>query len=162
MSDAQPDPTRPVDPSDTDHLVHPPTTHGDPMTEPQPSTAPTTPFRVDPPAPVPDDAPQEWASHAPRAVHAPAPAASADPTPLPPPVAPQWQQPLVTIQKGPRPFTVMLGLLSMVVAGYVLTMNLTEADLDLRVIGPATFGAFGVLLVLVGLVGVVAGGRRRA
>jgi hypothetical protein len=113
----------------------------------------TTPFRVEPATPVPDD------------VTKPAGEAS---TALPPPslTTPTYpsyaQQPLVTVAKGPRPFTVMLGLLSMIVAGYVLAMNLTTTDLDLRVLGPTTFGALGGLLVFVGLIGVVASGRRRA
>ena len=139
-------PTNPTTPDRKDELTH--------AVAPPPST----PFTVEPAAPVPDDAPASWASHAPRAHHLPAPTPA--PASTTTPVAVMEQQPLVTIQKGPRPFTVMLGLLSMVVAGYVLAMNLTDADIDFRVIGPATFGAFGVLLVLVGLVGVVANGRR--
>ena len=51
----------------------------------------------------------------------------------------------------------MLGLLTMIVAAYVLVANLTDADLSFRLVGPPMIGAFGGMLLLVGLAGVVAG-----
>jgi hypothetical protein len=55
----------------------------------------------------------------------------------------------------------MFGLLAIIVAGYVLVANLTDADLSLRLVGPPLIGAFGGMLLLVGLAGVVAGRLRR-
>ncbi|MDN5798196.1 MAG: hypothetical protein L0H79_20955, partial [Intrasporangium sp.] len=67
---------------------------------------------------------------------------------------------LVTIQKGPRPGTVLLGLITLVVAGYVLVTNLTGAQVDLARTGPSLVGGLGVLLLIVGVTGVVLGRRR--
>jgi hypothetical protein len=55
----------------------------------------------------------------------------------------------------------MLGLLTMLVAAYILVANLTNADLSFRMVGPSMIGAFGGMLLLVGLAGVVAGRLRR-
>lgn len=111
---------------------------------------PESPFRVEPAAPVPDDV---VAAQAPVAPPAPDPAARRpDPEP--------YRPPLVTIQKGPRPGTVLLGLLAMVVAAYVLVTNLTGAQVDVARMGPSLVGGLGVLLLLVGLTGVLLGRRR--
>jgi hypothetical protein len=113
---------------------------------------PGPPFRVEPSSPVPDDTTRD-----------------ADPTQLPPPAWPPVAQPVaqtyegpgVTVRRGPRPGTVMFGLLAMIVAGYVLAANLTDADLSIRLVGPPLIGAFGGMLLLVGIAGVVAGRLRR-
>ena len=115
------------------------------------------PFRVEPAAPVPDDvvAPGSELPHLPpppSPAHAPQPPSV--PQPAPRPV-------LVTVNKGPRPATVMLGLLSVLVAAYLLLANLTRVDLGFAVSGPFFLGAFGGILLLVGLAGVVAGRLRR-
>jgi hypothetical protein len=145
----------------------------DPMTAPAPDPVPepaettaipasstqtlpaATPFRVEPATPVPDDAVAEGS----LLPHLPPPNQ---------PNQPAWpvQQPaprpaLVTVHKGPRPATIMLGLLSILVAAYVLVANLTDADLSFRMAGPTMIGAFGGMLLLVGLAGVVAGRLRR-
>ena len=92
-------------------------------------------------------------SAAPAGPPAPEPAARRpDPEP--------YRPPLVTVQKGPRPGTVLLGLLTLVVAGYVLLTNLTGAQVDLARMGPTLVGALGVLLLVVGLTGVLLGRRR--
>ena len=85
------------------------------------------------------------------------------PAPVLPQVAPQPapRPVLVTVRKGPRPGSIMLGLLSMLVAAYVLVANLTDADLSVRMVGPMMIGALGGMLLLVGLAGVVAGRLRR-
>jgi hypothetical protein len=57
--------------------------------------------------------------------------------------------------------TIMLGLLSIIVAGFVLVTNLAGADFNLRAVGPMMFGSFGGLLLIVGLIGIIAGGRGR-
>ena len=113
---------------------------------------PTIPFKVEPATPVPDDAVRPDTELAPPPP--PVPAAQHHP-------APQQQQApgLVTVRRGPLPMTIMLGLLSLIVAGYVLTRNIFGADLDLSVAGPTMFGVLGGLLLLVGLIGVVASGR---
>ncbi|WP_347354176.1 hypothetical protein [Intrasporangium sp.] len=113
---------------------------------------PEPPFRVEPAQPVPDD------------VVVPEPVAPAGP-PAPDPATRQpeptpYRPPLVTIQKGPRPGTVVLGLLTLVVAAYVLVTNLTGAQVDLTRTGPVLVGGLGVLLVLVGVTGVLLGRRR--
>lgn len=103
----------------------------------------SAPYRVEPGAPVPDD----------RVVPEP---------PLPAPgEASLPHRPLVTVAKGPRPATVLFGLISILVAAYVIIDNLGGSELDLRQHLPAAVGAVGALLVLVGLVGVVATRRRR-
>ena len=117
------------------------------------------PFRVEPATPVPDDV-----------------VAGADPAPgsslphLPPPSAPapaaqapggSTRPALVVVRRGPRPGAIMLGLLSMIVAGYILAANLTDTDLSFRLVGPPMIGAFGGMLLIVGLIGVLAGRMRR-
>ncbi len=67
----------------------------------------------------------------------------------------------VTVRKGPRPGAVVLGLLSMLVAAYVIAVNVSDASLDVRLVGPALVGALGGLLLLVGLAGVLVGRLRR-
>ncbi len=133
---AQNDPTRAFDPDVTSQLPH----------LPQQSA----PYRVEPSTPVPDD--------------------RVAPEPLPSTSRPSRQQrmqeaenrrPLVTVSKGPRPGTVLFGLISIVVAAYVLIDNLGGSDLDVRQNLPAALGSVGALLLLVGLVGVVASRRRR-
>jgi hypothetical protein len=142
-------PAAPVDPGAT-------TTIPAGSTEALPTSSP---FRVEPSAPVPDDAVTE----ATELPHLPPPAASQpDPSWPAPVVAPQpWQPALVTVRKGPRPGTVMLGLLTMLVAAYALVANLTDTDLSFRLVGPPMIGAFGGMLLIVGLAGVLAGRLRR-
>jgi len=149
----------------------------DPVTAPTADPAETTtiaatstqalpaanPLRVEPATPVPDDAVAEEA-HLP---HLPPPTTSAPdpswPAPVVPASAPQPapRPALVTVRKGPRPGSIMLGLLTMLVAAYILVANLTDADLSFRMVGPSMIGAFGGMLLLVGLAGVVAGRLRR-
>jgi len=120
-----------------------------------------TPFRVEPVTPVPDDAVAEGAG----LPHLPPPTASAPdpswPAPTVPAPQPAPRPALVTVRKGPRPGSIMLGLLTMLVAAYILVANLTNADLSFRMVGPSMIGAFGGMLLLVGLAGVVAGRLRR-
>ncbi|HET8594171.1 MAG TPA: hypothetical protein VFM07_02920 [Intrasporangium sp.] len=112
---------------------------------------PEPPFRIEPDTPVPEDA-VAWQASTP-ATPPPDPA-----TRRPDPE--RYRPPLVTVQKGPRPGTVMLGLLAMVVAAYVLVVNLTGAQVDLARMGPSLVGGVGVLLLLIGLTGVLLGRRR--
>jgi hypothetical protein len=121
----------------------------------------TTPFRVEPATPVPDDvvrdpapAPASQLPHLPPPVGSPVPVASTPHQPVPRPA-------LVYVRRGPRPGAIMLGLLSMIIAAYVLAANLTDADLSLRLVGPPMIGAFGGMLLIVGLIGVVVGRLRR-
>ncbi|MFM6847943.1 MAG: hypothetical protein ACKOVB_02445 [Terrabacter sp.] len=109
-----------------------------------------SPFRVEPPAPVPDDVVTDAHQLPHLAPPAPAQPAYQDPRPA-----------LVTVRKGPRPGTIMFGLLTMIVAGWLLAANLTDADLTFRLVGPPMIGAFGAMLLIVGLAGVVAGRLRR-
>ncbi|HET7400043.1 MAG TPA: hypothetical protein VFJ94_16120 [Intrasporangium sp.] len=130
--------------------------------------APATParpagaFRVEPAAPVPDDVVLPDPSHTPVLSH---PGSLAQPPVAAPGTAPLSPPPprggLVTVRTGPRPGTILLGLLSLLVAGYVLVANLGEPGLQLRVVGPGAFGALGGALLLVGLVAALAGNRRR-
>ncbi|MGN6753938.1 MAG: hypothetical protein ACTHJJ_15455 [Intrasporangium sp.] len=108
------------------------------------------PFRVEPSTPVPDDVVAAQATAGPPA---PDPA-TRRPDPEP------YRPPLVTVRKGPRPGTVMLGLLAVVVAAYVLITNLTGAQVDIARMGPSLLGGVGVLLLLIGLTGVLLGRRR--
>lgn len=118
-----------------------------------PAPAPEVPFRVEPDTPVRDDASPADESRPTTQLPPPAyPPAVPAPAPTPPP--------LVTVNKGPRPGTILLGLLAMVVAAWVFVENLTDATLDLSTIGPSAIGALGVLLLVVGLAGVVLGRRR--
>lgn len=132
-------------------------------TSPIPTTATrevpaARPFRVEPATPVPDDVVTE-----------PDPLPGSGLPHLPPPTAPAPvagpQEPtrpaLVVVRRGPRPGAIMLGLLSMIVAAYVLVANLTDTDVNLRLVGPPMIGAFGGMLLIVGLVGVITGRMRR-
>lgn len=123
-----------------------------------------SPFRVEPSAPVPDDV----VTDASQLPHLPPPSLP-DPTqsgswPAPVNAQQAYQDPrpaLVTVRKGPRPGSIMFGLLTMIVAGWLLAANLTNADLTFRLVGPPLIGAFGGMLLIVGLAGVVAGRLRR-
>jgi hypothetical protein len=158
--DATVDPTPSADTTDTTTTESTPT-----ESIPSEPAAPvlSTPFVVEPDQPVPDDVvrPDTDDTGALPQVGAPASASWPPPTPVAAPVAQYARPPLVTVRKGPRPGTIMLGLLSLIVAAWVLATNLTGADVDLRVFGPAAFGALGGVLLLVGLVGLLAGVRRR-
>lgn len=161
-SDPAPDPA-------PDPAVDPPVDPAETTTIPAATTQAlpaASPFRVQPASPVPDDAVAEGA----RLPHLPPPGSQPDPSwpaPVLPQAAPQpAPQPaprpvLVTVRKGPRPGSIMLGLLSMLVAAYVLVANLTDADLSVRMVGPMMIGALGGMLLLAGLAGVVAGRLRR-
>jgi hypothetical protein len=166
-----PDATTPVpqqSPADTTTLPQPPTTAVAPASTtavaPASTTAlpqasgpadPAAPYRVEPSSPVPDDV-----------------TPAGDPNRLPPPAWPPAAEPVaqtytgpqgpgVTVRRGPRPGTVMFGLLAIIVAAYVLVANLTNADLSIRLVGPPLIGAFGGMLLLVGIAGVLAGRLRR-
>ncbi|MER7073603.1 hypothetical protein [Terrabacter sp. NPDC000476] len=172
FSDPTADPT-PAPSAANDPTASVPTNAGDTAAIPSGATrtmpaagpAPTTPFRVESHAPVPDDAvvPGSDLPHLPPpgttrpdpawAPPAP-PAPPAAPTPAPRPV-------LVTVRRGPRPGAIMFGLLTMLVAAYLVVGNVTDADLSLDQVGPSMIGAFGGVLLLVGLAGVVAGRLRR-
>lgn len=156
-------PDAPNDPMDTTMSEHEGQRQGDTsLVGGDPTLAiPESAFRVEPATPVPDDVvvaePAEPStSSSPSAPSAPSAPDPATRQPDPEPHRP----PLVTIQKGPRPGTVMLGLLALVVAGYVLLTNLTGAQVDLTRMGPAVVGGLGVLLLLVGVTGVLLGRRR--
>ena len=180
----RPDPTAPTaltpiapiptpDPKDTEPLM---TQHDDPTDSietvhtqavPQPN-----PFRVEPATPVPDDVSSERQTTD-RAAWAPP--ASTGPMPVPHEASTPGSSGCsghhsgrhgshhahVTVRKGPRPGAVVLGLLSMIVAAYVIAVNVTDADVEFRIVGPVLIGALGGLLLLVGLAGVVVGRLRR-
>jgi hypothetical protein len=130
------------------------------------------PFRVEPATPVPDDVSSERETTDPAGS---APAASPGPTQEPhgSPASGasgcnrdhSWghasHHAHVTVRKGPRPGAVVLGLLSMIVAAYVIAVNVSDADIEFRIVGPVLIGALGGLLLLVGLAGVVVGRLRR-
>lgn len=144
--------------SDHDHSSD----YKDPTMNVAPMSDPTMPFRVEPAAPVPDDAvspdepqtetpPQrEWAD-----------AAQPGPT-YPTPAGRQGGPALVTVRKGPWPGAIMLGLLSILVAAFAFVHNLTDARIDLAAHGPLVIAAVGVLLLVVGLTGVLLGRINRA
>ena len=67
---------------------------------------------------------------------------------------------LVTVRTGPRPGAIMLGLLCLLVAAYTMIRQTTAWRFDLSLVGPISIGAFGTLLLLVGLVGLLS--RRRS
>lgn len=154
-----------ADSSDTQHIAQPLTqqieTTGTAMNQHDPATPGQAPFKVEPATPVPDDAVQ------PDDEPSPPPHVQMMPPPAPQPAAatPQWAPPrspgLVTVRRGPLPMTIMLGLLSIIVAGFVLVTNLAGADFNMRAMGPMMFGSFGGLLLIVGLIGIIAGGRGR-
>lgn len=113
----------------------------------------SAPYRVDhttalPGSPVPDDRVPDEEVGAPYG-----PASGAWPS------APQ--RPLVTVARGPRPGTVLFGLVCILVAAYGLVVNLAGTAPDLTLHLPAVVGAAGGLLLLVGLGGLVLGRRRR-
>jgi len=130
------------------------------------------PFRVEPATPVPDDVSSERPTMDPAAWPPPA---STGPTPAPHEASTPASSACsghhsgrhgshhahVTVRKGPRPGAVVLGLLSMIVAAYVIAVNVTDADVEFRIVGPVLIGALGGLLLLVGLAGVVVGRLRR-
>ncbi|MDV3220361.1 hypothetical protein [Intrasporangium sp.] len=178
---------RQVDSADTQHIEHPttqqieqmptehleqagnpdnahPATHdhettGSAMTQHDPAPHGPAPFTVEPATPVPDDAVRA-AEGAPSLPHLQSPPPPAQPVAP----APQWSPPsqgLVRVRRGPLPLTIMLGLLSIIVAGFVFVTNLAGRDLDMRTMGPMVFASFGGLLLVVGLIGVLAGGRSR-
>ena len=128
------------------------------------TTPQATPFRVEPSTPVPDDVtrPDEGLPHLPPPSysHDEQDQASAG-YPAPTPSGRPTGGPLVTVRQVPRPGTIVLGLLAMLVSAYVLVGDLTDADLSFRLVGPPLVGAFGGVLLLVGLAGVVAGRLRR-
>ncbi len=132
------DPITPLTPASAPH-PHPSTTELPMTQQPDPfaQQTPVHPYRVEPAVPVPDDVHVE------------------DPSPAPAPRAP------VQVRRGPRPGAVVLGLLSMLVAAYIIAANVSGTHLELRAVGPALVGALGGLLLLVGLAGVVVGRLRR-
>ena len=152
-----------VDSSDTQHIAQPETqqieTTGTAMNQHDPATPGQAPFKVEPATPVPDDAVHPDEPRQPPQVQ------MMPPPPAPAAAAPQWAPPrspgLVTVRRGPLPMTIMLGLLSIIVAGFVLVTNLAGADFNMRAVGPMMFGSFGGLLLIVGLIGIIAGGRGR-
>jgi hypothetical protein len=131
-----------------------------PMAPPSQPVPAQTPFRVEPATPVPDDVTSDSGESADdsanRLSH------------LPPP-SPHWgHEPIahgsyarVTVRKGPRPGAVVFGLLAMLVSAYVIAVNVSDASLEFRIVGPALIGALGGLLLLVGLAGVLIGRLRR-
>ncbi len=137
------DPTRAFDPTVTSQLPHLPQA--------------SAPYRVEPSTPVPDD---RVAPEPPQPTSLPTSMPTWQPQPQPREQA-ENHRPLVTVAKGPRPGTVLFGLISIVVAAYVIIDNLGGSNLDLRQNLPAALGAVGALLLLVGLVGVVTSRRRR-
>ncbi|MEO7754419.1 MAG: hypothetical protein ABIS35_13495 [Terracoccus sp.] len=159
-NDLSSDPTRPYDWSaqSTDP------TRRDPASTLQidQSVDPTAPaFRVAPVIPVPDDAVQGDEVAGGRPLHqqgwAPAPSAA----------RPQWGPPgslptatAITVNRGPRASSILLGFLCLVVAAYVLVTTLTDTVIDPTTFGPVVFAALGGVLVLVGVAGVLANRRR--
>ncbi|GAA2163776.1 hypothetical protein FHX52_2123 [Humibacillus xanthopallidus] len=155
---ATPDPTANLTP---DPVGDPTTTIATQHTQAVPSP---TPFRVEPATPVPDDVTSETAADtgetgdtAARLSHLPPPA----PQSWGQGAAPQRTYAQVTVRKGPRPGAVVLGLLAMLVSAYVIVVNVSDASLEFRIVGPALIGALGGLLLLVGLAGVLIGRLRR-
>jgi hypothetical protein len=131
------------------------------------------PFRVEPATPVPDDVTSDTASDLP---HLPPPSVGPVAPPASTPRIPQsggcdgghpWDHAShrghahVTVHKGPRPGAVVLGLLAMLVSAYVIAVNVSDASLSFRLVGPVLIGALGGLLLLVGLAGVLIGRLRR-
>lgn len=131
MTDQQPTP--PLEPAST------PGAPTSPATPTTPLPQATAPYRVEPAVPVPDDTVRP--DH--RFGREPAPT------------------PLVTVARGPRLGTVLLGLLALLVAAWALVGNLTDLDLEPRTAGPVAIGGVGLLLLVLGLVGLVVSRRRR-
>ena len=183
------EPTPASESPDTLDTELPMTQHDDPTADPtaDPVVDPTltietvhtqavpeaTPFRVEPATPVPDDVTRDTSdlSHLPPPSIDPVAAAAPAGTPAPQAGGCDGGHPWshsshrghahVTVRKGPRPGAVVLGLLSMLVAAYVIAVNVSDASLDDRLVGPALIGALGGLLLLVGLAGVHVGRLRR-
>ena len=153
------DPTRPDDGSQSTDP-----TRRDPASTLQidQSVDPTAPaFRVAPVVPVPDDAVRADEPAGGRPAHqqgwAPAPSAA----------RPEWGPPgslptstVITVNRGPRASSILLGFLCLLVAAYVLVTTLTDTVLDPTTFGPVVFAAFGAVLVLVGVAGVLTNRRR--
>ena len=57
------------------------------------------------------------------------------------------------ILRGPSPWTVVHGLIALAVAVVIFVTTATTADIDWGTAGPATVVGFGVVLVLLGLLG---------
>lgn len=148
-----PEPNRPDDPMDTTMNEHEQQRDDTTLIGGDPTRAvPEQPFLVEPTTPVPDDV--VAAEPAERSTPPAPDPATRQPDPEP------HRPPLVTIQKGPRPGTVMLGLLAVVVGAYVLVTNLTGAQVDIARMGPSLVGGLGILLLIVGITGVLLGRRR--
>lgn len=60
-----------------------------------------------------------------------------------------------TVARGPRAFTVLLGLVVLAVAGMAMVSELTDVDIDWTVSGPFALIAVGVAIAAVGLAGMV-------
>jgi hypothetical protein len=150
----------------------------------------TTPRRVDPTGPVPEDRVPEDRVPEPEATDRaeetgdtvllgqqasttelstpPADSSPAEPTAFPAPAPQRTASPglvtppggLVTVRTGPRPGAIMLGLLCLLVAAFTMVRQTTHWRFDLSLVGPISFGALGTLLLLVGLVGLLT--RRRS
>ncbi len=129
----------------TDHQPTPPLQpSGTPGGATTPLPQATAPYRVEPASPVPDDTVRpDGAGNEARPNRAPAPT------------------PLVTVARGPRLATVLLGLLALLVAAWALVGNLSGVDLEPRTAGPVAIGGVGLLLLVLGLVGLVVSRRRR-
>jgi hypothetical protein len=161
LSDPTGEPLAPATPS-ADPVGDPTTTIETQHTQAVPAA---TPFRVEPASPVPDDVTTEPAGDLGETPQQ----APSNPSHLPPPAPQAWGAPpvahptsaRVTVRKGPRPGAVVLGLLAMLVSAYVIAVNVSDASLEFRIVGPALIGALGGLLLLVGLAGVLIGRLRR-
>ncbi len=85
-------------------------------------------------------------------------------TAAPPPRTPQQRRdrpPGATDgRRAPRLFTILLGVLALVVAGFVLVAELADVRLDWSVGGPYVVIAAGLVLAALGLVGVATSRRR--
>jgi hypothetical protein len=160
-----------TDPTTTIETVHT-------QAVPQQAVPEQTPFRVEPATPVPDDVTGDPTDETARDLsHLPPPSvdpidpsgSGAQPAPWsggcagghPWGHASHRGHAHVTVRKGPRPGAVVLGLLSMLVAAYVIAVNVSGASLEVRLVGPVLIGALGGLLLLVGLAGVLVGRLRR-
>jgi hypothetical protein len=92
---------------------------------------------------------------------APAPGYGAAPVTAPVPETPAYAAPVyevperleAPILRGPSPWTVVYGLIALAVAVVVFVTTATTTDIDWSTAGPATVVGFGVVLVLLGLLG---------
>ena len=130
----------------------------DHMMNPLPPTSATMPFRVEPATPVPDDAVSPDAEPDLTQTQA-LPHLSVPPTGSAYPHDPALDLGRVTVRTGPRPGTVMLGLLALLVAAFAVVRNTTSVRLDFANDGPVIVAGIGVLLLIVGLTGVLLGRR---